>query len=59
MAAFSTEVAAEGLVHARVTAKTYLNGHVVRQADGTIAMRVLLALQNSGTGGWSEITTDA
>ncbi len=58
MAAFSTEVAAEGLAKSRMAAGTYIEAHVARTTTGAICIRALMPVTSTGGGGWVEITDD-
>lgn len=61
MAAFATTAAAEVRAYAKIADKTWINAHVCRQVDGTIAVRVQRPMSptNPGYGAWTEITDDA
>lgn len=59
MAAFATEVAAEGLAKSRMAAGTYTQAHVARTTTGAIAIRAQLPVTSTGGGNWTEITDDA
>jgi len=56
--AFTTEADAEGTAKSKVADGTYTEAFQQREADGTIAIRVLTPMANDGTGGdWQDKTS--
>lgn len=61
MTAFADFAAAETRAYAKRADGTWVNAHAMRQADGTLAVRVqrFMSPTNPAYGAWVEITDDA